>query len=1831
MNIIKRLTATIIFLSLSLSCLPSAMVFAADDIREDFEGEKHNFKLITSENSKYEYWNADTSEKNNNSTKIYGIGSGTSDTGAYWTLPEAVSDTVQFSTDIRLDACASGKASTFALLGSHCSKNYLSSNQRILTISGTASGKGVWGTLMLNSTNITDKANVPSANGSESGGKGGVYGDSTGWLRLSATLNFTLQKASIKLTRISDNSTIYEGMQDFIDNTSSLQEIYIAANKTCGGVFLDNISIGKPEFIDNPQIAGAFVNMVSFMQTNSESAITVSRIYDGGGKDISDTAQISYSSSSPDIISINENGVMRKLADGAANITVTINSEGSEPYIYTQTVSDVKNIITTSTGNETVIDTSSLSKGGSVKEFAVITSIKGQAVKQYTTECADSITVDTSGADKAEVIPVFYYDSIKDAKNSVTFADYFPDGRYSFTIKKAAAKCCDIYVNDCMIANNVDQPGYGRNRSSGSEYTARDTKVEGGRVKIQTKDIIESNDNGELSWVKIQREPETITRKKRITIIGDSLVANYYGSGSDVLGSKQTGWGQALSDFISDEYEVINLANSGYYAKNMYDTSFQSVLYHSERDDIFLFEAGYNDEKYSSREEMKTYVLKMVEEAQAAGLETMLVSPDACVEAYTYPVKLGSVMKEAAEEKNVGFIDISLYSYNFLKATYGDDTDAIKKTIGLKYGIGKDDNTHSSYLGAYKYASFVAGGLYKLGYTDMINTEYTYVQTDFKENKIECNALIEPPEYDGSESPSPSPSIEPTPSVSPTDTPTVTPIPKDKITVLEKTYNSGTLSCKFNITKSGRLIVAAYAQNGVLNGVEMQNLEAGDHNISLACSDKANKIKLMLWEDDNMKPIAKAEEFYLSQAMLPHILTPVRAMAVSEQNNDEGYYPASNVIDGLTEGNANGSSYESRWTAATYNVPAWITVDYGSVKELTQFDIWWNTSEGKTNRYSGYEIYVSDDNMNYKKVIDKNNNTTPLHTTDTFPDGTTGRFVKVNITKLSAGWPVVFEMAAQGRDIDMGLDRSRLESALSFCENVDLNVYQDYGIIEYQTALSAAKAVDDNSSQEDIDNAANSLITAKENLRLKGIKDGARTIVNENPDWIFIKEKNSSLGAADISSNPTFEIDLTGFTGISLPHTWNAQDGFDGSGSYDRCKGWYRKNIYIDKSYEGKKIYLSFGGAGTSTELYINGTHIPYGSDTYENGNDIEYAHKGGYSAFEFDITDYVHCGEQNLVAVMCDNTKTTEIAPLDGDFNNQGGLYRDVELIVCDNVHIANDYGADAVYITPKKVTDVNDNENTDFNLTAAAEVVNDSGEDKEVTITAVLRHPDSFDVPDNDYIKQYLRFNPNDMYVKDAQDVKVFETKTVTVKSGERYNYTDTVFVESPHLWNGLADPYQYEVAVSVSVDGKVTEEIVKNIGFRYIDIPRPNSDYSGGGFYLNGKPYVLRGANKHQDYGRGENALGFAVTEKERLNDVGIMYELGMNAVRLAHYQHDEKEIELYDKLGIIVWSELGLVDDMISQTANSYSAFMNVTKYQMTSMVKQLYNHPSIAVWGISNELRREESDNLKTISSTEMSVPSGADLFEQLNNTIKAIDTTRPTTYAAFSLFGRVTDWDSDTFAMNLYPYWYTSHAKQLHGGAASMTDQMHRYFGVPDKDGQLKPMGISEYGASGVIGYTAPYQTDGTVKHPGEASYTTTYQAYCHEKVYNEIVNELPYVWCSFVWQLFDNASFKKGSLLKGTNDKGLVQYDHETKKDAFYFYKANWNDFEPFAYIVASDTKSIVRAYSNAEKLQLYIDGKPFGEPISDTNTADGVADGLGIFMWYDVPDGEVSVEIVD
>ena len=607
-------------------------------------------------------------------------------------------------------------------------------------------------------------------------------------------------------------------------------------------------------------------------------------------------------------------------------------------------------------------------------------------------------------------------------------------------------------------------------------------------------------------------------------------------------------------------------------------------------------------------------------------------------------------------------------------------------------------------------------------------------------------------------------------------------------------------------------------------------------------------------------------------------------------------------------------------------------------------------------------------------------------------------------------------------------------------------------------------------------------------------------IINENNGWQFCKES-----------------DLPDYVKVDLPHTWNAHDI---DITYERTRAWYKKSLYMDKAYKGKKIYLEFGAAGTMAELYINDIHVPYAKyDIYGIGNDIEYAHKGGFSKFRFDITDYVKCGEDNLVLVLVSNIAVTEIAPIRGDFNLQGGLYRDVQLVITNEVHVdMSDYGSCGLYLTPEKITDVTDNDNKDFRLSLQTKIVNESDCEKFVKVTAQLCEPSSFEVPDNDYIRKFLRFNPEDMYTEGGSIKAEFQREEVVLKSGESLEYNKVIDVIKPHLWDGLDSPYRYEVKLSVSADGEIVDEMVEYVGFKYCYMPSPSVDaggnITGGKFYLNGREYVLRGAGKHQDWGRGKDGLGYAVTKKELLADAGIMYELGMNSVRLVHYQHANEEIELYDKLGILVWSEVGIVGNIVSATVDKYQAFVNISKVQLIEMIKQQYNHPSIYTWGLGNEISREVNSELEEITKW-CEVPSGAEFQEALNDAAKTVDNIRPTTYAAFSMFERKTDWDSDTIAMNLYPYWYTELADNLHGGNKSMTGQIKYNFGVPDKNGRIKPMGISEYGASAIRGYTVPYEADGTVAYPGEKSYVTTYQAYLHEKVYNEIVNELPFLWCS--------------------------------------------------------------------------------------------------------------------
>ncbi|MDR1121195.1 MAG: hypothetical protein LBM08_09790, partial [Dysgonamonadaceae bacterium] len=370
-------------------------------------------------------------------------------------------------------------------------------------------------------------------------------------------------------------------------------------------------------------------------------------------------------------------------------------------------------------------------------------------------------------------------------------------------------------------------------------------------------------------------------------------------------------------------------------------------------------------------------------------------------------------------------------------------------------------------------------------------------------------------------------------------------------------------------------------------------------------------------------------------------------------------------------------------------------------------------------------------------------------------------------------------------------------------------------------------------------------------------------------DWKFNKTTLSTASKIDYndSSWPT----------INIPHTWNDKDAQDGGGNYARTVGWYRKSIPWDASYVGKRVYLEILAASLQAECFVNETSVG--------------THKGGYNAFRLDITDQLTTGD-NLIAIKVDNRSADDICPLSGDFSFIGGIYRKIFLVVADPVHVdLNDNGTHGLYLTTSNVSAAS------ATLEIKAKVVNESSEAKTVNLKAIFRHPDTFDA-----IAEVPNpiFNINDMK-QGGSPIETLEENAVNIPAGGSYEFSRQITVTNPHLWNGKTDPYRYLVDFSVSDAGNVIDAVSDYVGFRFF-----HADNTG--FYLNGNLYPLRGVNRHQDW----EDMGYAISENEHNIDFGMIYEIGANAVRMAHYPQDPYFHELFDKYGIAVWVEIPFVD-------------------------------------------------------------------------------------------------------------------------------------------------------------------------------------------------------------------------------------------------------------------------------------------------------------------------------
>ena len=537
-------------------------------------------------------------------------------------------------------------------------------------------------------------------------------------------------------------------------------------------------------------------------------------------------------------------------------------------------------------------------------------------------------------------------------------------------------------------------------------------------------------------------------------------------------------------------------------------------------------------------------------------------------------------------------------------------------------------------------------------------------------------------------------------------------------------------------------------------------------------------------------------------------------------------------------------------------------------------------------------------------------------------------------------------------------------------------------------------------------------------------------------------------------------------------------------------------------------------------------------ADVFVNGKNLAH-HDGGYSTWRVDITDALET--ENLFVIAVDNSANDRVYPQVADFTFYGGLYRDVNIICVSESHFDLDYyGGPGLMVTP---------------------VV--EGKDAKVTVeTWVTGKKD----------EQILRYTVTD---KLGNEIYKTETKDTKIE----------FVIENAHLWHGKKDPYLYNIKIELVQCDNVLDDIKTRFGCRSYIIDPEN------GFILNGEEYPLRGVSRHQD----RWGFGNALLPEHHEEDMDLICEVGATTIRLAHYQHDQYFYNLCDEKGLVIWAEIPYISQhMPTARENTFS--------QMKELIIQNYNHPSIVVWGLSNEISMKGDED--------------PDLLENhniLNDMCHEMDKTRPTTIAVVSPCSIESPYIQipDVVSYNHYFGWY--------GGDTSMNGPWFDKFHERHPD---IPIGCSEYGCEALNWHTSD---------PVQGDYTEEYQAYYHEELIKQLFSR-KYMWATHVWNMFDfGADARSEGGENGQNHKGLVTFDRKYKKDSFYAYKA-WLSDEPFVhlcgkrYIDRVEDVTKVTVYSNQPVVELFANGVSLGKK----EAADH-------FFYFDVPNaGETHLRAV-
>ena len=398
-----------------------------------------------------------------------------------------------------------------------------------------------------------------------------------------------------------------------------------------------------------------------------------------------------------------------------------------------------------------------------------------------------------------------------------------------------------------------------------------------------------------------------------------------------------------------------------------------------------------------------------------------------------------------------------------------------------------------------------------------------------------------------------------------------------------------------------------------------------------------------------------------------------------------------------------------------------------------------------------------------------------------------------------------------------------------------------------------------------------------------------RVVYTINDGWKFTKGSpfEAQLNNCDDSSWET----------VNIPHTWNDKDADDETPGFYRGPAWYRRQLFVDKSQEGRQAVIYFEGANQEVQLYLNGQFVG--------------EHKGGYTRFCFDITSKLRYGQENLFAICVNNTYNPNIPPLSADFTFFGGIYRDVYLQFMNPVHIAtNDYASSGVYIRTPEV----------------------NGSSASVEITTLLT---------NNTLRSAEVIVESLICDADGKEVKRTQADIKLVSGETKADISKKIKIDSPRLWD-IDDPYRYMVYTRIfdKKKGALLDEVVNPLGLRWFEFD------SEKGFFLNGKWRKLIGTARHQDYFQKGNAL----RDELHVQDVLMLKEMGGNFLRVSHYPQDPVIMEMCDKLGIVTSVEIPVVN-AVTETEEFLTNSVEMAK----EMVRQDFNRPSVMIWGYMNEI------------------------------------------------------------------------------------------------------------------------------------------------------------------------------------------------------------------------------------------------------------------------------------